>query len=146
MSESTIPAPRNDITPAPHPEPTLYEKLGGAGSIKAVVEAFYAPVLSDPLLAPTFAGIDLGRLKRHQALFISQALGGPRQYDGRDMFQAHKAFLITGEQFDAVAGHLVAALEQCGVGAADIDTVMGAVAPLRRDIVMNHFTRWLRGG
>jgi hemoglobin len=137
---------RQAPAPAASDAPSLYEKLGGEGSIRAVVEAFYARVLGDPRLAPTFAGIDLGRLKRHQALFISQALGGPKAYEGRDMFQAHKAFLISGEQFDAVAGHLVAALQQCGVGAADIDTIIAAVAPLRRDIVMNHFTRWLRGG
>ncbi|MCH7477379.1 MAG: hypothetical protein IIA14_04680 [SAR324 cluster bacterium] len=55
-------------------EPTLYEKLGGEQTIKVVVEEFYVRVLADPLLKPAFEGVELSRLKRHQALFLSQAL------------------------------------------------------------------------
>ena len=125
---------------------SLYDKLGGSETVKAVVEEFYRRVLGDGSLAPVFNGLDMGRLKRHQALFFSQALGGPKQYDGRDMYEAHKKFLITDAQFDAVAGHLVGTLQHFNVGQQDIDTVVGVVAPLRRYIVMDHFRRWLRGG
>lgn len=123
---------------------SLYEKLGGEQTIKTVVEKFYGRVLGDDSLAPFFEGADMVNLKRHQALFISQALGGPKQYDGKSMFEAHKHLAITGEQFDSVAGHLVATLRELGVGQADIDTVVGVVAPLKDDIVQSLFKRWLR--
>jgi len=62
------------------------------------------------------------------------------------MYQAHKNLLVTEVQFNAVAGHLKATLESLDVDARDIGTIMGKVAPLKRDIVMDHFKRWLRGG
>lgn len=125
-------------------EITLYDKLGGEATIKAVVEEFYTRILGDPLLKPAFDGVDMARQKRHQALFISQALGGPKEYDGRSMYEAHRHLNVSDEQFDAVAGHLVGTLRHFGVEQGDIDTVVGAVAPLRADIVVDHFRRWLR--
>ena len=72
-------------------------------------------------------------------------LGGPNEYDGRTLYQAHKELMVTDAQFDAVAGHLKATLEFLQVDARDIATILGKVGPLRRDIVMSHFKRWLRG-
>ena len=133
--------------PAPAEEPqNLYEKLGGEATIKAVVEEFYERVLADGNLAPIFKNTDMANLKRHQALFISQVLGGPKEYDGRTLYQSHKDLAVTDGQFDAVAGHLSATLESLHVDAQDIATILGEIAPLRRDIVMTHFKRWLRGG
>lgn len=62
------------------------------------------------------------------------------------MYQAHKNLLITESQFNGVAGHLKATLESLNVAPGDVATVMGKVAPLKCDIVMDHFKRWLRGG
>ena len=134
------------VEPAPEEAVTLYAKLGGEGVIRELVEEFYGRVLPDPLLAPVFKGIDPSRLKRHQALFLSQVLGGPKHYDGRGMFEAHKAYLITEEQFSRVATHLMDSLAVKGVSQDEIDAVMALIAPLKRQIVMNHFQRWLRSG
>ncbi len=123
---------------------SLYQKLGGEGTIKAVVEEFYKRVLADRALAPVFNGVDLNRLKRHQGLFISQALGGPRQYDGRTMLEAHQAFLITSKQFDLVVGHLAETLQHFKADSEDINTILTKISPLKRDIVMDPFARWRR--
>ncbi len=114
---------------------TLYDKFGGEGTIKAVVEEFYKRVTGDPTLQPFFANTDMANLKRHQALFISQALGGPKQYSGRDMKSAHQGMGITGEQFDRVVGHLSDTLRSLGVDWPSIDKVVNTVAPLKADIV-----------
>lgn len=121
-------------TPAQQPE-TLYEKLGGELTIKKVVEVFYDRVLADPQLAPVFEGKDLNRLKRHQALFISQALGGPKEYDGREMKEAHQGLEITPAQFDSVAGHLKETLVTFGVSAEDVDTILTTIGSLKDQIV-----------
>jgi hemoglobin len=115
--------------------PSLYEELGGRAAIAAVVEEFYARVIADPMLAPMFAGTDLDRLRRHQAAFLVAALGGPNEYRGRGMRQAHAGLNITTAQFGAVAGHLSDALAACGVAASTIATVIGHVAQLQGDIV-----------
>ncbi len=137
--KQTIAAHQGAAAPAPAaeaPEPvSLYEKLGGEATIKTVVEEFYTRVLGDPALAPVFEGVDMGGLKRHQALFISQALGGPRQYEGRDMAAAHAGLNITSEQFDAVGGHLQSTLEALGVGGEDVGVIMTTVGSLKEQIV-----------
>jgi hemoglobin len=143
---AAAPAAAQASAPATAPAQSLYDKLGGEATIKAVVEEFYRRILADRRLAPIFAGVEMGRLKRHQALFISQALGGPRAYDGRSMAEAHAHLDISAAHFDWVAGHLVATLRHFKVGQADIDTVLGVVAPLKALIVTDHFRRWLRAG
>ena len=110
------------------------------------MEEFYRRIVADARLARFFARVDMAQLKRHQALFISQALGGPKQYDGRSMAEAHAHLDISEAHFNAVAGHLVATLKHFKVSQADIDTVVAAVAPLKADIVVDHFRRWLRAG
>ena len=114
---------------------SLYEELGGKAAIAAVVEEFYARVLADPTLAPMFAGVDVDRLRRHQAAFLISALGGPNEYRGRGMRHAHAGLNITADQFGAVAVHLSDALAACGVPAPTIATVIGHVAQLQGDIV-----------
>ena len=114
---------------------TLYQKFGGEGTIKAVVEEFYKRVLANPALRPYFARTDMARLKRHQALFISQALGGPKHYDGRDMKAAHRGMGITGDHFDQTVGHLADALRSFGVDWPSIDQVIKVVTSLKSSIV-----------
>ena len=114
---------------------SLYEELGGKAAIAAVVEEFYARVLADPTLAPMFAGVDVDRLRRHQAAFLISALGGPNEYRGRGMRQAHTGLNITAAQFGAVAGHLSDALAACGVPDPTIATVIAHVAQLQSDVV-----------
>jgi len=115
--------------------PSLYERLGEAEGIGAVVDDFYIRVLADERLAFLFAGKDLPGLRRHQVRFLSFALGGPNQYTGRNMQRAHAGLGITVEQFGAVAGHLIAALQAFAVPQLLIDEVIGHVAQLQGDIV-----------
>ncbi len=113
----------------------LYERLGGEPAIAAVVENFYARVLADPMLAPFFANVEMSRLKRHQSAFLSQALGGLRQYSGATMSKAHTHLRIEQRHFSAVACHLVETLRELGVSEELIAEVAAAVTPLSTEIV-----------
>lgn len=143
-SEEPVTAPAPEISSIK--DNSLYEKIGGESSIKAVVEEFYQRLIGDAQLAPVFSGVDMKNLKRHQALFISQALGGPKHYSGRSMFDAHKHLSVTDEQFGKVAGHLKGTLEHLGVAPGDVQTILTTVGSLKKDIVVDAFTRWLRAG
>ena len=114
---------------------SVYEQIGGAAAVAAAVDLFYAKVLADPDLAGYFQGVHLPGLRAHQRAFITAALGGPDTYRGRDMGAAHAGRGITGEDFDAVVGHLGATLTELGVPADTIGTIAGALAPLKDDIV-----------
>jgi hemoglobin len=114
---------------------TIFDRIGGEPAVAAVVDLFYAKVISDPELAPFFDGIDLDRLKDHQRKFVGQALGATKPYSGRTMSVAHAGLGITADAFDKVVGHLAASLAEAGVDAETIGQIAGALAPLQPEIV-----------
>lgn len=114
---------------------TDYEAVGGGPAVSAVVTDFYDRVLGDPELAPYFDDVDLGRLKRHQALLVASVLGGPEPYTGRPLDQAHAGLGIDHEDFSAVVGHLAAALKDAGVPDEIIGRAGAAVVATEPSIV-----------
>jgi hemoglobin len=114
---------------------SIYDAIGGATSVAAAVDLFYEKVLADPALAPWFADSAVEDLKRHQRAFFNMALGGPQEYGGRSMADAHEGRAITGQAFALVAGHLASTLLELGVDQATVDTIITTVATLRNDIV-----------
>jgi hemoglobin len=114
---------------------TLYEKYGGKKTVGQIVVNFYQKVMADESLKKFFTNTDMKVLISHQTNFISQALGGPKEYTGLDMKAAHQGMNISQSDFNAVAGHLKNTLEELNVEAQDIDTIIGVVAPLSEHIV-----------
>jgi hemoglobin len=116
-------------------EETLYRRIGGEVAINAAVDRFYKRVLADSELSPFFVGIPMPRLKAHQAAFLSQTLGGPKQYNGGSMQKAHAKLAIEQCHFNLVATHLVETLRELGVSEEIIGEVASAVIPLASQIV-----------
>jgi hemoglobin len=82
--------------------PTLYEWLGGAEPLNALIARFYQKVPADPLLAPLFAQMPPEHFQ-HVAAFIGEVLGGPADYSAHhgghaNMIQHHLGKGITDEQ------------------------------------------------
>lgn len=115
--------------------PSDYELIGGGPAVSAVVDRFYELVLADPELSPFFTDVEMSGLKRHQALLISQVLGGPAEYDGRDLRSAHDDLPISRADFGRVVGHLVTALQGAGVDSEVIARVGATLADTEQDIV-----------
>jgi hemoglobin len=123
------------------PKKPLWDRLGGETGVRAVVREFLSTAGKDPK-----ANVDRGgnypftkeRTERVEQLaveLISSVSGGPLKYTGRDMKNTHQGMRITEAEFDAVAGHLVAALKKFNVPQADIDELLGVIAPTKKDIV-----------
>jgi hemoglobin len=112
-----------------------YERVGGAPAIKAVVDRFYELVLGDQRLAGYFIGTEMTALKRHQVLLISQVMGGPAQYDGRDLQQAHDGLDVSGEHFALVVSYLAQALGEAGVPPEIIARVGDRLGEAKADVV-----------
>ena len=117
------------------PAPTLYERLGGAPAIEAVVDELYRRILDDPELVPFFTRVNLRSQKGRMLAFVAMVTGGPNEYRGRDMKTAHQRHAIENRHFDLVAGHLVGALEWAGADPVAADDLVSAVAGLRADVV-----------
>jgi hemoglobin len=116
-------------------ETTLYKRIGGEAAVRAAVDRFYEHVLTDPSLSHFFNGVSMPRLKAHQFAFLSQALGGPKQYSGSSMSEAHARLAIEQHHFDSVATHLVETLHELGVPEDIIGEVAIAIMPLASQVV-----------
>ncbi len=114
---------------------SLYKKIGGRLAVDKVVDNFYERVIDDDLLKPFFDDTDMAKQRRHQKAFIAMALGGPKDYTGKGMLEAHEGRGIEEHHFGAVAGHLEDALEWAGVGAEDIATILSTVGSLHDEVV-----------
>ncbi len=114
---------------------TIYEQIGGQDALIVVVDDFYERVLADDELAGFFRGSNMSRLKGKQVEFFAAALGGPAQYSGLSMRDAHRGRGIGMAHFLRVAEHLSAALAAAGVPEAVVEQIIGAIAPLAEDIV-----------
>jgi hemoglobin len=107
-----------------------YDRIGGASSVKAAVELFYDKVLADPVAADYFAEVDMAGQRRHLTLMLTTVLGGPDEYTGRGLAEAHQPLNIPVEHYAKVGGYLLATLTELGVPAdilADVQTVLGQV-------------------
>ncbi|MFC4550432.1 MULTISPECIES: group I truncated hemoglobin [Halorussus] len=114
---------------------TIYQEIGGQEAVEAVVDDFYDRVLADEQLIEYFEGMDMEALRAHQVQFISSVAGGPVEYSGTDMREAHAHLDITEPDFDAVAEHLEAALRNNGVGDDNVEAIMAEVAALKAPIL-----------
>lgn len=97
---------------------SLYDNLGGEGTIRRLVEAFYPRVQRDPLLGPLFPE-DITPVMEKQFMFLSQFFGGPSLYSdafGHPIMRArHLPFPVTTERAEAWLACMSAALEEIGI-------------------------------
>nr|WP_218907125.1 group 1 truncated hemoglobin [Micromonospora jinlongensis] len=123
--EGTTVTVTEETAPASH-----YDRIGGASAVKAAVDLFYDKVLVDPELAGYFSNVDMVGQRRHLTLMLTTVLGGPDEYTGRGLAEAHQPLNIPVEHYAMVGGHLVVTLTELGVPAeilADVQTVLGQV-------------------
>jgi hemoglobin len=121
------------------PEPSLYDKIGGAPAVDAAVDIFYRKVLSDDRISDFFEGVDMDRQAAKQKAFLTMAFGGPHNYTGADMRRGHAHLVARGlndSHFDAVVENLGQTLSELGV-AADLIAQVAAIAESTRNDVLN---------
>jgi hemoglobin len=123
---------------------TLYERLGGEPAIRAVVDDFVARSAPDPQVNFTRKGTgkewnatpeNVQKVKDGLVRFIAQVVGGPQNYEGRDMKNLHRGMKITNAEFNALAAHLKASLDKFKVPAQEQSELLTAVEGTRKDIV-----------
>jgi hemoglobin len=119
---------------------SLYDRLGGKKSITAVVDEFVGRVAADTRINHYFAQTagDPARLKSFKIKLVDQicqASGGPCQYTGKDMKSAHAGMGVTSADFNALVEDLVGALDKFNVGEKEKGELLGALGPMKSDIV-----------
>jgi hemoglobin len=139
-------------------ESSLYDRLGGAFGIAAVVDQFSDAIVQNPLVGQASANPalhdwhtnNLGRLpglKFMRTLWVCAVAGGPFTYTATNpgstllgLEAAHRDLRISPAEFDEVAAELARTLDRFKVPTADKDAVLGAFAA-HKDEVTEGFTR-----
>ncbi|PIP93554.1 MAG: group 1 truncated hemoglobin [Bdellovibrio sp. CG12_big_fil_rev_8_21_14_0_65_39_13] len=117
---------------------SLFEKLGGENSVDAAVDIFYRKVLQDNRINSFFTDVDMDEQIKKQKAFLTFAFGGPNQYSGLNMKDAHTRLVAKGmndTHVDVVIELLGGTLKELGVG-DDLIGEVAAVAESVRDQVL----------
>jgi hemoglobin len=129
-------------------EKPLYDRLGGAFAIAAVVDHFSDSVLANPLVGTKSKNPALREwstkqtaarmpgLKFMRTLWVCSVAGGPFKYDGagKPLGNAHKDLNITPAEFDEVAAELARTLAHFKVPKRETDEVLAAFAKQKPDV------------
>lgn len=114
---------------------TLFERLGGQAAVDGAVDVFYRKVLSDSSISHFFDSVDMDAQIAKQKAFLTFAFGGPNNYSGSDLREAHKHLALSDAHFDAVARHLESTLKDLDVPQELVDEVMSIAASTRDDVL-----------
>jgi hemoglobin len=117
-------------------EPTLYERLGGAYAISAVVDYFSDQLVERRTIAEENANIKdwnenkaatrLPGLKFLRTLWVCAIAGGPFEYTGLPLDDAHLDLRLSSADFDHVSAVLADALDHFNVPSREKEEVLEA--------------------
>jgi hemoglobin len=133
-------------------ESSLYERLGGAFAIAAVIDHFSDAVVRNPIAGQTsenpqlreWSTDDLDRLpglKFMRTLWVCDIAGGPQQYAATKpgstplgLEEAHRELKISPAEFDEVAAELARSLDHFNVPEREKGDVLAAFAAHKGEV------------
>ena len=103
---------------------TLYERIGGAESLRRIASDLVDAHSVNPIIAPRFLAIDKEVSKQHVFEFLCMGSGGPEPYTGRDVREVHTGMNISEQEFLVSADDFMLVLQQNGVGEREQQEVL----------------------
>jgi hemoglobin len=113
----------------------LYRDLGEKDGIATIAKYTTANFLADPRIKATFDNTNMERFEKLLADQFCVVAGGPCEYKGRSMKDAHKALGLDNADFNAVVEDLQDALDKAGVPFATQNRFLARLAPMQHDVV-----------
>ena len=123
------------VAPATHGDDRLYRALGGTEGITKVVDAALAEIHDDLRINLFFEKTDMADLRRLLIEQICAATGGPCEYTGRSMEEAHSGLNLTDADFDAFVQDLVRAMDSVKVPKDLQKQLLDLLGPMRPQVV-----------
>lgn len=114
---------------------SLFEGLGGEIGMRRFVDELSRRTADDPHLGPMFDAIDAAALQQHRERYFAAVLGGPENYSGRGLREAHRSLRLSDAQLDRFIEITDESLAVVGASAAAIREVRALVSGLRSVIV-----------
>jgi len=119
---------------------SLYERLGGAAGISALVDDVVDAHMKNPAIMVRFLPYlddpeNLAAIKRHTCDFFGMGSGGPEQYGGRSMTDAHRGMNISEAEYMAAIDDILGALDRRSVDAQTRGDVLAIAYSLKDGII-----------
>lgn len=124
---------RSNLSPGNDTNLSLFQRLGGADGIAAIVDDVIDRHAVNPALAPRFAGRDLPQMKRLGAQFAYASTGGPRARSNHWLRRAYAGLSINEHEFRATMDDILAALRAQGVASAEVNEVVAVLFALQTE-------------
>lgn len=121
---------------------SLYQRLGGVYAIATVVDDFIERALvndvlnANPAINAARTRVPKAGLKFRATAMMCQVAGGPEQYTGRTMKDAHAHLNITEKEWQAMLSDFKASLAKYNVGQQEQTELLAIVDGTKKDIVV----------
>ncbi|MEW9796751.1 group I truncated hemoglobin [Alteromonas sp. CYL-A6] len=110
---------------------TLYNELGGAPTIDAIVDNFIYEIEYNPTILKYFEGSDIARFKEKLTEQLCMVSDGPCSYTGDTMEQVHGGMQITEAHFNLTVDLLINAMNKADVPHRLQNQLLAELAPMR---------------
>ncbi|MGM0703657.1 MAG: group I truncated hemoglobin [Pseudomonadota bacterium] len=119
---------------------TLYERLGGESGIAALVDDIVEAHMQNPTIQARYLPtrddpVHFEELKCHLRDFLSAGSGGPAEYRGRSMPEAHRGMNIGEAEYMAVTDDILRVLDRHGVDPQTRQEMLGIAYSLKDEIM-----------
>lgn len=109
----------------------LYDRLGGAAAVAAVVDDAVDRHAANPALAPMFCGKDLPQLKALGVSVFSARVGGPCSARAAGPTRPDAGMSFSPAELQAVIGDMTEALREQGIGTVEVAEVVNVLYTAR---------------
>lgn len=114
---------------------TLYDRIGGADRLRALVGEIVEAHLKNQAIQSRFERFDPAQLKAGAFQFFAMAMGGPEQYTGRGLEETHRGMNISEQEFVAATDDVFAVLQRNNVGMQEQMEVLAAFFALKGQVL-----------
>lgn len=115
---------------------TLYDRLGGEAGITQLVDDAVNAHLDNPVIKTRFENTsDIEKAKRLSVEFFCAGAGGPQQYTGRELLEAHRGMNISEQEFIAVVDDILGAMNKNNLGEDVQKDVLAILYSLKDQVI-----------
>ena len=123
-----------------NPQATLFDRLGGTPGVEGIVDDIVAAHMENPAIRSRFLPYrespeKLQTVKRHLCEFITAGTGGPGDYSGQSMPDAHRGMNISEREYMAAVDDILMVLDKHRVDHMSRQEILAIAYSLKDDIM-----------